>query len=472
MSDGPSNSLDNALRGRDGPVTSGERRTGRASTSEEIRTPFAADRNAQRTIPFESAGHLPIDSISNTQSGRTASAVGGGSGHEASSVSDQHGMDNVLFEPDLVQKLDSIVDAFKAGTINQARATAGFIRLLPSVESGDQCEAAATALDSYLSIISNHEDLTKRAGERGELQRGATPDVVELPSKSKRLDRPSSKDFDDEGIESDPESDSGSRSNKKQRLYEHELPWYPNDLIAQSIIRPELQKTQATIRLFSKDFSATKRFITSSLTVPEFPDAEWDNVIRGRPVNINTVFSSINAISPAIEYTESIGSYKIKFSGSTASTKKVQNLGDWIMAWGLVTRATLHAFPHRDRELREYGEYIVRLFGAISQSEAARVILLDEAIRTFVGGRNDLLLTDYASFEHLKITCLSNYGANQVTVSKSPKASRQSLEKSNEICRKYNSPGGCGFSGGRCKYQHRCRKCSLPGHAERDCKSA
>ena len=39
------------------------------------------------------------------------------------------------------------------------------------------------------------------------------------------------------------------------------------------------------------------------------------------------------------------------------------------MAWGLVTRATLHAFPHRDRELREY---------------AGRVILLDEAIRRLV----------------------------------------------------------------------------------------
>jgi len=48
----------------------------------------------------------------------------------------------------------------------------------------------------------------------------------------------------------------------------------------------------------------------------------------------------------------------------------------------------------------------------------------------------------------------------------------QNIEKSAEICCKFNSAGGCRFSGGCCKYQHKCQKCSLPGHCKHDCKSA
>ena len=90
----------------------------------------------------------------------------------------------------------------------------------------------------------------------------------------------------------------------------------------------------------------------------------------------------------------------------------------------------------------------------------------DEAIRTFARGQNVLLLTDYGSFEQLKITCLLNYRVNQVSMSKLLKVTLQNLEKSLKICQKYNSTRSCVFSGGHCKYQHKCQKCSLLGHSE------
>ncbi|KAF9468463.1 hypothetical protein BDZ94DRAFT_1139844, partial [Collybia nuda] len=160
---------------------------------------------------------------------------------------------------------------------------------------------------------------------------------------------------------------------------------------------------------FSRDFSAVKHFITSSITIPKFPDSEWDNIICGQPINLDSVFASINAISPVYEHSEHLGAYKIKFGGGTSrlSTKKIQTHSEWLMAWTLTTRAICHAFPHRSQELQDYGSYITRHFGAIIASEAMQIISFDESIWTFVGSCNDLLLTDFHSFEHIKTTFLS-----------------------------------------------------------------
>ncbi|KAJ7912251.1 hypothetical protein B0H13DRAFT_1506482, partial [Mycena leptocephala] len=155
---------------------------------------------------------------------------------------------------------------------------------------------------------------------------------------------------------------------------------------------------------------------------------------------------------------------------SGPASKKIQTHGDWIMAWNVASRAISFVFPHRARELREYGEYINRLFGAVASSEAQRVIRFDEAVRTFVGARNNLQLTDFGSFEHLKITCLASYGAH-VKQNRDPKASesKKQVEKTDEICNKFNSARGCGFCTGRCRYQHSCLKCGKSGHGAPEC---
>ncbi|KAF9456119.1 hypothetical protein BDZ94DRAFT_1137699, partial [Collybia nuda] len=159
---------------------------------------------------------------------------------------------------------------------------------------------------------------------------------------------------------------------------------------------------------FSRNFSAIKCFIASSTTIPEFPDSEWDNVIRGCPINLDSVFSSINAVAPIYKHSECLGAYKIKFGGgsSRSSSKRIQTYGEWLMAWTLTTRAICHAFPHCARELQDYGNFITRQFGAIIGGESMRVIAFDESIWTFVGSRNDLLLTDFHQFDHLKTTFL------------------------------------------------------------------
>jgi hypothetical protein len=150
------------------------------------------------------------------------------------------------------------------------------------------------------------------------------------------------------------------------------MPWFANNLIAQALLCSELVQMQKSIAYFSCDFVATKHFITSSLTIPEFPDSKWDNVVRGQPINLDSIFSSVNAIAPVYEHSESLGAYKIKFGGgsSRTSSKKIQTHGDWLMAWTVASCEICHAFPHQARELQDYGNYITHQSSAISQSEA------------------------------------------------------------------------------------------------------
>jgi hypothetical protein len=140
-----------------------------------------------------------------------------------------------------------------------------------------------------MAELESHAASLRRAADRGNAEEN-TPQ--QDPSSGGQLEDEQhsanrGRDSDDELDEPLEDSGSKSHSSKKQLVFEHELPWYADDLIAQAILRPKLLQTQKTIAYFSRDFSAIKRFIASSLTIPEFPDSEWDNIIKGRPINLD-----------------------------------------------------------------------------------------------------------------------------------------------------------------------------------------
>ena len=68
--------------------------------------------------------------------------------------------------------------------------------------------------------------------------------------------------------------------------------------------------------------------------------------------------------------------------------------GEWTSTWNATVKATKFAFPHRENELREYGEYIEGHFSAKVPSSHRRIILYDIAIRNEVGGGQNTLLTN------------------------------------------------------------------------------
>jgi hypothetical protein len=367
----------------------------------------------------------------------------------------------------MVLQCEEIVNKFKRGGISQTCAIALIVGVLPPVISGSPSHTDV-ALESYMDQLKSDAALLGRAADRWgsngqtnaacQTSPGGDPDPDNSGnehhhSQSSKRNRES--DNGSEANESSGENELQQWSSKKQVIFEHEMPWFANDLIAQALLHSELVQMQKSIAYCSHDFAATKCFISSSLTIPKFPDSEWDNVIRGQPINLESVFSSVNAIALIYEHSEHLRAYKIKFGGgsSRTSSKKIQTHRDWLMAWTVASHAICHAFPHRAQELQDYGNYITQQFSAISQSEALWVVSFDESIWTFVGSCNDLLLTDFNSFNHLRAMFLSSFGTHHSDFNpKTTGPKRMAIEKSPDMCNKYNSMAGCSFSSGQCKY--------------------
>jgi hypothetical protein len=375
-------------------------------------------------------------------------------------------------------RLDGFVEDYKKGRHSKARTIGLIAQALPLLDE-DQPGSTDTALETYIAILSAHEktldepstggtgDSNRPDGNEPE-QSGTGPGPADPAGGTGPHARRTADDFDDDDAPNLAQSLGGS--NKRQRVYEADQPWYIQDVIVQSILPTELQKTRTILLQFAADYSAIKRWIDVSPSVPQFPDSEWDNVIKGRSVNLDTVFSSMYSTEPNVENVEEIGSISIKF-GSLKAAKTIKTHGDWVIAWGGATEAITFCFPHRDRELRSYGNIITRLFAAITPNAHSRIINYDRAVRARVGQRNDVLLTDTHKFDDLKLAWIDSIGTGvsyeESTPTRSPKR-LQSRDKSADICNNFNK-GECKYTAGRCRYTHVCKGCGKPGHGQTKC---
>ena len=200
-----------------------------------------------------------------------------------------------------------------------------------------------------------------------------------------------------------------------------------------------------------------------------FPDSEWDHIIRGEPVDLNVVFSSLHHIAPIKENTGHLGRTEISM-GKTKPARKVKTSGDWNSAWNATVKATAFAFPHRGNELREYGEYMDSEFSAKAVSSHHKFIAFDKAMRHHIMGGQTTTLTQRVSFSFMYSAFLLPDGVEANTGHKGDTVSGgRTCEKSNEICRRYNTPDGCSSTGRNCHYKHACEKCKQAGHGKGAC---
>ena len=155
----------------------------------------------------------------------------------------------------------------------------------------------------------------------------------------------------DADSDSDHESEGGSgergRSNKKQRIYESQMPWFKTEQrVRQSNTNQSCNKTRRILDIFNRDPVAVKRWIKCASTAPAgFPNTEWDALIKGESVDIDTVFSSLHHIHSIDESIGHVGSTEIKFGRPKPATK-VETSGQWTAAFNLIVKATAFLFPH------------------------------------------------------------------------------------------------------------------------------
>nr|VWO98611.1 Uncharacterized protein [Ganoderma boninense] len=204
---------------------------------------------------------------------------------------------------------------------------------------------------------------------------------------------------------------------------------------------------------------------------PEFPDAEWGNVLRGKVVDLDHVFSGQYSFGKDEKHTEKFGPLELSYR-PVAPSKTVKSTGDWVIAWQRTTAAILYAFLHRKLELEGYYEHIFGLFGAIHPDYHHRVLDYDRAARKKAAAVHTILLTDIHEFAFLRTLYIESIGASitaratPTTPSDAKKRSRK--PPSDEPCRRWNR-GICNASDSACKYAHLCSNCGASGHPASGC---
>lgn len=304
------------------------------------------------------------------------------------------------------------------------------------------------------------------SGETGGTERGrrdaGTPQSSQSPERSRS--RGSSSDLDEP-------------SSKRLRVNPAKYAWAATEFLLETRLHPNVARTVELLKIYGEDLSQAKRDISASVSAPEFPESEWANVLTGRAVDLDHVFTGRYTAAAEEKVTEHIGGLEVSFRAPVPS-KKVGGFGDWVVAWKRASLAITFAFPHRREELDAYGEYIIGLFGALSPSVHPRVLDFDRAIRKRVGSAKHFQLTDFGDFADLKIQYIDACGASvyhgneaSATAVNRSAGRRGTGNRQAETCRNFNS-GTCKATGSTCRFRHSCLECGADGHKRSECHKA
>ena len=264
------------------------------------------------------------------------------------------------------------IDKFKSGVTKKSEAMFEILAILASSE--ESASSIKAAAESYIEILDQHEVKVARASKRGRMlqENEKSPNSA---SSSQNSSRPSTRP---QSRSSSTCSDAAIR--KKKKVDEPDLPWVTRNKLLGVELRPELRATLELLRAWSVNPKQVKASIVNTPGCPAFPDSEWLNLIQGKTVNLDNVFSGFYSTSTDNQRTESVGEIELKFGAKDAS-KPVTTHGDWAIAFDLARDAYLFAFAHRAEELKLYQWYILQHFATKHESEHSRVIALDRAIR-------------------------------------------------------------------------------------------
>jgi hypothetical protein len=362
----------------------------------------------------------------------------------------------------LVDECFTWVNKFKSGASKKGETCFEIQSILST--SGEKSEVIKAAVESFINILDQHKFSTSSASKRGKGgERAIRESSVAVSDSSQLGNERKSRSSSIESIDTPA---------KKKKIEESDLPWIIRNKLFGSELRPELRTTLGLLQAWLANPKQVRASIVNTPGYPAFPDSEWLNLIQGKTINLDNVFSGFYSTSTDNQRTESIGEVEFKF-GTKDSSKPVTTHGDWTIAFGLTRDAYLFTFAHRAEELKVYQRHILQQFASKRESEHLRVIALDKAIRKRVSERRDLLLSDFEQFSDLRTMHLDHFRAAESTrLSRSgttTSSDRPPVRKRNEACHNWNK-GVC-RRGKNCFYLHICELCLKKGHTSDKCPS-
>ncbi|KAJ3019101.1 hypothetical protein NUW54_g166 [Trametes sanguinea] len=310
----------------------------------------------------------------------------------------------------IVEICTKAVNDYRERKLSKAQAVFTISDQLRGTSDGEESSSRDVALQSYINMLDEIDRLRAGGAEEPRTEgreSSSGPGGRESNSGTARehehtTRRSHSPGSDGADSESSGDSNDDERPSKRARVSPTQYAWAADEYLLEPQLRPEVQRTLDLIRVYGEDITQAKRDLAASASAPEFPDAEWTNVLLGRAVDLDHVFAGRYSTAADDKITEKFGDLELRYRAPVPA-KRIRTFGDWVYAWGRATTATAFAFPHRRMELTNYKEHIIRLFGALAEPLHERVLEYDRAVRKRVGSARRFLLTDFNDFADLKI---------------------------------------------------------------------
>ncbi|KAJ3532167.1 hypothetical protein NMY22_g7856 [Coprinellus aureogranulatus] len=273
----------------------------------------------------------------------------------------------------VVSAIADIIRKYNHGDVSRSYAVSRITSALQFTEERDA--AKERALESYLKQLDQIDNIQRRSpagsshtarsrGPHHSPSHSSSGSDSESHASSKHSWKSYQYDPDDPSGDDGPSSSSRSdasgrgRPRKRAKLEESDMPWFEEEARGRKNGRESCVKSSALLRKYGRDIGKVKQWILTSTIAPVgFPTSEWENLLRGKPLNLDAIFSSLYHVLPVKENRGKIGDNEISF-GYTEPSRKVQTYGDWTIAWNLAAKATEFLFRHRREELQQYAEFI------------------------------------------------------------------------------------------------------------------
>jgi hypothetical protein len=380
--------------------------------------------------------------------------------------------DTFGLEKEVVDACLAIVHEYRAGIITKAHATLQLHEAFPeTLEETPFIEAYST----YFKMLDNFDHFRDTAEQRGRAEEDIRDpeDTVDRTTR-RHTDAPRPRT---EGqsrrprasISSDEEDDGYK---KRMRLDFDALPWNKREASESAVqLSPSLQKTQSLLANFARDVKRAKAsLLNCGRPYPQFPDSEWGSLLSGKSVDFDHVLSSMYSVSHDNRESQPLGKELEIIGGTSKPARAVRTHGEWIMAFNAYVDAALFIFAHRERELRGYGNHIMRYFASMPTELHDRIINYDKAVRIRVAQRRDLELTEFEQLSDLQLQWVNNPAKQAGTTPSTSKSGRKPGQR-RDPCRRWNEQR-CPNTGPACNYAHICSKCRSNAHTASECKSS
>jgi len=208
-----------------------------------------------------------------------------------------------------------LVGLYRRGSLTKTNAILEIFKLASHVgQSEFRGRSAAELIAPYHRMLDSFEKEIVKAGkqdledEEEDLEDGEGPGSNQ--DSAIQLDNAvSEEDSEQEDFESNSASEDDKPLHKKQRKFKLDL----LNLSDPSIVRRSkklplsLRKTNSILMNWAHDPKHVKRKWLESASIPEFPESEFYNIIQGRVVNFDVVFSGWYSDEPEHDHEEKLG---------------------------------------------------------------------------------------------------------------------------------------------------------------------